>query len=80
MTGAMVAATIFDIIAAAVLIFGFINEDKVIDFEDRVLFALGNAYKRYRRRRYIKKKAAKKAHLRAVPQQKDKSVRLIKSA
>ena len=70
MAGAMLTATVFDILAAAVLIFGFMHEDKVIEFEDRVIYALAGAYKKYMRRRYIKKKAAKKAHLHAVPSSK----------
>lgn len=69
MAGTMLAATVFDIFAVMILILGFLNEDKFIEFEDRILFAAGRAYKRYMRRRYIKKKAAKKAHLRAVPSQ-----------
>ncbi len=67
MAGAMLTATVFDIIAVMVLIFGFMNEDKVIEFEDRLIFAAGRAYKKYMRRRYIRKKAAQKAHLHAVP-------------
>ena len=74
MAGTMLAATIFDIIAVMVIIFGLINEDKLIEFEDRIIFAAGRAYKRYMRRRYIKKKAAQKAHLRAVPSQARKTV------
>lgn len=66
MTGAMLAATVFDILAVAVLIYGFMNEDKVIEFEDRVIYSMGRAYKRHKRRRMIKKKAAKNQHLRIV--------------
>lgn len=71
MTGAMLTATVFDIIAVMALIFGFLNEEKVVEFEDRIIFALGRAYKKYMRRRYIKKKAAKKEHLHAVPSAKN---------
>ena len=74
MAGTMLAATVFDIIAVMVIIFGLINEDKLIELEDRIIFAAGRAYKRYMRRRYIKKKAAQKAHLRAVPSQSEKTV------
>lgn len=74
MTGTMLAATVFDIIAAMLLIFGFINEEKVIEFEDRIIFALGRAYKKYMRRRYIRKKAARKAHLHAVPSHRNSNV------
>lgn len=79
MAGAMLSATVFDIIAVMVLIFGFLNEEKVVEFEDRLILAAGRAYKRYMRRRYIKKKAAQKAHLHAVPSQQS-SVSFRKSA
>lgn len=75
MTGAMLSATVFDIIAVMVLIFGFLNEEKVVEFEDRVIFTLARAYKRYMRRRYIKKKAAQKKHLYAVPSQQSSELR-----
>ena len=80
MAGAMMTATVIDIILAAVLIFGFINEDRVIEFEDRIIYALAGAYKRYMRRRRIKKNAAKKAHLHAVPAQKKNVLSFSKTA
>lgn len=80
MAGAMLTATIFDIIAVMAIILGFINEDKLIELEDRIIFALGRAYKRYMRRRYIKKKAAQKAHLHAVPSQNNKVLSFSKTA
>lgn len=80
MAGTMLAATIFDIIAVMVLIFGFLNEDKFIEFEDRIIFAAGRAYKRYMRRRYIKKKAAQIAHLRAVPSQQKRAASYSRTA
>lgn len=80
MAGAMMTATVIDIILAVVLIFGFVNEEKVIEFEDRIIYALAGAYKRYMRRRRIRKNAEKKAHLRAVPSQKKSTPSFSKTA
>lgn len=67
MTGAMLSATIFDIVAAILIIIGFINEKKLIAFEDKIIYAVARKYKRYMRRRYIKKRAAQRTHLKAMP-------------
>ncbi len=80
MAGAMLTATIFDIIAVMIIILGFINEDKLIELEDRIIFAAAGAYKKYMRRRYIKKKAAKKAHLHTVSERGHKTVSYQKTA
>ena len=66
MTGTMLWATIFDILLGMAVIIGFIYEDKVIAFEDRVIYSLARVYKRHMRRRYIKKRAAQKQHLRVI--------------
>ena len=66
MTGAMLTATIFDIILAMAVIIGLINEDKLIDFEDKIIYSLARIWKRHMRRRYIKKRAAQRTHLKLV--------------
>lgn len=66
MTGTMLWATIFDILLGMAVIIGFIYEEKVIEFEDRMIYALARVWKRHKRRRWLKKKAAQKAHLRVV--------------
>ena len=66
MTGAMLTATIIDIILALAVIIGLINEEKLIDFEDRIIDSLARVWKRYMRRRIIKKRAKQRAHLRVI--------------
>ncbi len=66
MTGTMLTATIIDIILAMTVIAGLIHEEKLIAFEDRIIFALAKVYKKHMRRRYMKKRAAQKAQLRVI--------------
>ena len=66
MTGTMLFATVIDIAVVILLIVGFINEEKVIEFEDRLIYLTARALKKYLRRRSIKKKAAQKNHLHIV--------------
>ena len=62
----MLTATIIDIILAMAVIIGLIKEDKLIAFEDRIIYALAKVYKKHMRRRYLKKRAAQKAQLRVI--------------
>lgn len=56
MTAAFALVSILEIIVVGLLIFGFIHEDKVIAFEDRLALALA---------RFIKARRAKKQRMQA---------------
>ena len=66
MTGTMLFATVIDIAVVILLIIGFINEEKIIEIEDKLIYLAAKALKKYLRRRSLKKKAAKKNHLHVV--------------
>lgn len=66
MTGAMLTATIFDIILALAVIIGLIHEERLIEFEDRLIYAAARVWKRHMRRRYFKKRAEQKAQLKVI--------------
>lgn len=75
MTGAMLFVTVIEIAVVILLILGFVNEKKVIEFEDRLAFALAKAIRTYLRQRKIKKRAKAQQHLKIVPStQKDKRI------
>lgn len=73
MTGTMLFLTIFEFAAVVLIITGLIYEKKLIEFEDRLGTALGTYIGKKLRRYYIKKKAAKGEHLRAVPTKRESS-------
>lgn len=72
MTGTMLFATVIDIAVVILLIIGFINEEKIIEIEDKLIYLAAKSLKKYLRRRSLKKKAAQKiicmlsAHARAM--------------
>lgn len=66
MTTASIISILVDFLAVALLLYGFINEEKVIDFEMNVKrIVLGNI-RRYIRIKNHKKAVAKGEHLREV--------------
>ena len=66
MTGTMLFATVIDIAVVILLIIGFINEEKIIEIEDKLIYLAAKALKKYLRRRSLKKKTAQKNHLHVV--------------
>ena len=66
MTGTMLFATVIDIAVVILLIIGFINEEKIIELEDKLIYLAARALKKYLRRRSIKKRAAQKNHLHVI--------------
>lgn len=66
MTGTMLFATVIDIAVVILLIIGFINEEKIIEIEDKLIYLAAKSLKKYLRRRSLKKKAAQKNHLHVV--------------
>ncbi len=66
MTGTTLISIVFATIAVVLLIFGYLHEDKVIAFEDRMIYAIARMWKRHMRRRRIRQRAKQKANLRVI--------------
>lgn len=63
MTTASIISILVDFLAVALLLYGFINEEKVIDFEMNIKRIIVGNFRRYIRIRNHKKAVARGEHL-----------------
>lgn len=67
MTTAFAVKTVLEIAAVLLVVFGILNEDKLVIFEHNVARIIKRKIRMYRRRKAIEKRRAQGKHLRMVP-------------
>lgn len=73
MTTAFAIRTFLEIAAVLLVVFGILNEDKLINFETNVQRIIKKKIRAYRRRKAIEKRRANGTHLRIVSDRKNTS-------
>lgn len=71
MTTAFAIRTFLEIAAVLLVVFGILNEDKLINFETNVKRIIKRKIRAYRRRKAIEKRRVQGTHLRIASDRKD---------